>query len=231
VLKALEDTPSIAAPFVVLNLLHPFYNDSLVIATRKRLLRECLEHLNRLSKTAGGAVSVCPPKVPSKERAALFRMVEEAASDTYRLEVMIASPQLRRLYFFYADLRTSVLYNSNGGFPMGRTIPSAAVVLMQEEASFSRFRRALRRADQLALDDLFTMARQHVAAAQYASHALPFEVNMLAMLLEEHKEVRRLRGQVDNLLMLRTNHHASTGLIDPGIGFDDDPETEQGTQQ
>jgi len=110
---------------------------------------------------------------------------------------------------------------------MGRTIPSASILLMQEEASFSRFRRALRRADQLALDDLFTMARQHVAAAQYASHALPFEVNMLAMMLEEHKEVRRLREQVNNLLMMRTTHNSSTRLIDPGIGFDDDPDIEQ----
>jgi hypothetical protein len=99
VLKVLEDTPSIAVPFVVLNLLHPFYNDSLVIATRKRLLKECLGHLNRLSKTAGGVVSVCPPKVPSKERAALFKMVEEAAGDnTYRVQVVVPSPDLRRLY-------------------------------------------------------------------------------------------------------------------------------------
>jgi hypothetical protein len=67
---------------------------------------------------------------------------------------------------------------------------------MQEEAAFSRFRRALRRSDQLALDDLFTKARQHLAAAQYAAHALPFEVFLLAMLLEEHKEVMRLRERV-----------------------------------
>ena len=83
---------------------------------------------------------------------------------------------------------------------MGRTLPSATQVFLQEEASFSRFRRALRRTDQLALDDLFTSARQHLAAAQYATHALPFEVLMLAMLLEEHKEVLRLRKQFEDLL-------------------------------
>jgi len=76
---------------------------------------------------------------------------------------------------------------------MGRTLPTATIILQQEEASFARFRRALRRSDQLALDDLFTSARQHLAAAQYASHALPFEVFLLSMLLEEHKEVMRLR--------------------------------------
>ncbi len=78
---------------------------------------------------------------------------------------------------------------------MGRTLPTSTIVFQQEEAAFSRFRRALRRSDQLALDDLFTSARQHLAAAQYAAHALPFEVFLLSMLLEEHKEVMRLRDE------------------------------------
>jgi hypothetical protein len=80
---------------------------------------------------------------------------------------------------------------------MGRTLPSATQVFIQEEQAFARFRRALRRADQAALDDLFASARQHLAAAQYASHALPFEVFLLSMLLEEHKEVMKLRERVD----------------------------------
>jgi hypothetical protein len=83
---------------------------------------------------------------------------------------------------------------------MGRTLPSITQALLIEQGSFSRFRRALRRSDQLALDDLFASARQHLAAAQFAAHALPFEVFLLSMLLEEHKEVIRLRGQVDELL-------------------------------
>lgn len=83
---------------------------------------------------------------------------------------------------------------------MGRTLPSITQALLIERESFGRFRRALRRSDQLALDDLFAAARQHLAAAQFAAHALPFEVFLLSMLLEEHKEVRRLRGQVDELL-------------------------------
>jgi hypothetical protein len=82
---------------------------------------------------------------------------------------------------------------------VGRTLPSATQVFIQEAAAFARFRRALRRSDQPALDDLFTSARQHLAAAQYASHALPFEVFLLAMLLEEHKEVMWLRQQMEEL--------------------------------
>ena len=83
---------------------------------------------------------------------------------------------------------------------MGRTLPSITQAFLQEQESFNRFRRALRRSDQIVLDDLFAAARQHLAAAAYASHILPFEVFLLAMLLEEHKEVRRLRNQVEDLL-------------------------------
>jgi hypothetical protein len=83
---------------------------------------------------------------------------------------------------------------------MGRTLPSITQNFLQEQESFARFRRALRRSDQIALDGLFASARQHLAAAAYASHALPFEIFLLSMLLEEHKEVLRLRQQVDGLL-------------------------------
>ncbi len=84
---------------------------------------------------------------------------------------------------------------------MGRTLPSATQLFLQEQESFARFRRALRRGDQEALDDLFAAARQHVAAASYASHALPFEVFLLAMLLEEHKEMLRLRRILEEMLV------------------------------
>jgi hypothetical protein len=86
---------------------------------------------------------------------------------------------------------------------MGRTLPSVTQNFLQEEQAFSRFRRALRRSDQIVLDDLFASARQHLAAAAYASHALPFEVFLLSMLLEEHKQVMRLRQEMEMLLHQR----------------------------
>jgi hypothetical protein len=82
---------------------------------------------------------------------------------------------------------------------MGRTLPSITQKFLQEQSTFSCFRRALRRGDQLALDDLFAAAHQHLAAAAHAAHALPFEVFLLAMLLEEHKEIMRLRGRLEAL--------------------------------
>lgn len=82
---------------------------------------------------------------------------------------------------------------------MGRTVPSITQAFIEEEQALSRFRRALRRSDQLALDELLSQARQHLAAAAYATHVLPMETFLIAMLLEEHKEVRRLRDEVERL--------------------------------
>ena len=76
---------------------------------------------------------------------------------------------------------------------MGRTLPSITQTFLREQEGFSRFRRALRRSDQHVLDELFV-------AASYASDALPFETFLLSMLIEEHKEVIRLRSLVERLL-------------------------------
>jgi hypothetical protein len=82
---------------------------------------------------------------------------------------------------------------------MGRTLPSITQAFLNEQQSLARFRRALRREDQRALDDLLASSRHHLAAAAYASHLLPFEVMLLAMLVEEHKQVVVLHQQIDML--------------------------------
>jgi hypothetical protein len=83
---------------------------------------------------------------------------------------------------------------------MGRTLPSITQAFLQEQESFVRFRRALRRSDQLALEDLFADARQHLAAAAYAANPLPFETFLLAMLLEEHKRLLNLQNMLEELV-------------------------------
>ena len=65
--------------------------------------------------------------------------------------------------------------------------------------ALARFRRALRREDQLVLDALFASAHRHLAAASYAAHVSPFETLLLAMLIEEHKEVLKLRRLAESL--------------------------------
>jgi hypothetical protein len=95
----------------------------------------------------------------------------------------------------FARIKTTFLK----GTLMGRTLPSITRVFLEEEDALGRFRRALRRSDQRALDDLLVSARQHLAAAAYAAHLMPFETFLLCMLLEEHKEVQQLRGELEAL--------------------------------
>ena len=91
---------------------------------------------------------------------------------------------------------------------MGRTLPSITQAFLQEQESFVRFRRALRRSDQLALDDLFADARQHLAAAAYAANPLPFETFLLAMLLEEHKRLLHLQNMLEELVGSTTSDNS-----------------------
>ncbi len=83
---------------------------------------------------------------------------------------------------------------------MGRTLPSFTQVILNEQNALAKFRRGLRKSDQDAFDDLFRAARFHVAALANASHLLPFEQMLLAMLLEEHKRVNHLEILLERLL-------------------------------
>ena len=82
---------------------------------------------------------------------------------------------------------------------MGNVTPTITDILHREEANLAKFRRALRREDQVVFDDLFVAAYKHRAAASYAGHLLPFETFLLAMQIEDHKEIMHLRREIESL--------------------------------
>jgi hypothetical protein len=82
---------------------------------------------------------------------------------------------------------------------MGNVTSTITDILHTEEANLAKFRRALRREDQVIFDDLFVAAYRHRAAAAYAGHLLPFETFLLSMQIEEHKEVMHLRRELEIL--------------------------------
>jgi hypothetical protein len=83
---------------------------------------------------------------------------------------------------------------------MGRTLPSAAQVFQIAEQELAGFRGGLSRTDQRVLDGLFDAAHRHVAEAAYAAHPLPMEIFLLSMLLEQHKELLRLKTHLEQIL-------------------------------
>jgi hypothetical protein len=82
---------------------------------------------------------------------------------------------------------------------MGRTLPTITQQLIDTEAALARFRRTLRRSDQYILDGLFAAARRHTAAISQADVLLPFEAALLAILLEQARELAVLRQEIEIL--------------------------------
>jgi hypothetical protein len=80
---------------------------------------------------------------------------------------------------------------------MGRTLQTTNQIILNEQSAFGRFRRALRRDDQRHFDTLFAGARKHTAAISQANHALPLESILLAMLVEQAKEIEALQRKLN----------------------------------
>jgi hypothetical protein len=70
---------------------------------------------------------------------------------------------------------------------MGRTLPSATQLILEEFAELQPLYHALRRADQLIFDKFFEAISQHRAAIDNARNLLPMEMIPFAILLEERK--------------------------------------------
>lgn len=98
VLSLLESTPASACPFVVLDLLNTFYDESVQAGERKRLLRGCIVHLHRLEKATAGAVSIHPPAVPSQTAIELLDLLQAATVDTYYAQPVPPAPEPLRLF-------------------------------------------------------------------------------------------------------------------------------------
>ena len=77
---------------------------------------------------------------------------------------------------------------------MGRTLQTTNQLIRAEMTHFNNFRRALRVADQKRFDTLFAHALQHTAAISMADHALPFESVLLAMLIEQQRQIEQLQA-------------------------------------
>jgi hypothetical protein len=74
---------------------------------------------------------------------------------------------------------------------MGRSIAPASKLIMDQIAEMEPLYWALRRSDQLILDDLFESVLQHQAAMANAASLLPMEALLVLIQLEERKKFRR----------------------------------------
>ena len=82
---------------------------------------------------------------------------------------------------------------------MGRTVEPFLQKLYQE---WGEFRKALRKEDQVILDELFVMSRHQVAAQTMAKRTVPLEAMFLAMLIEQHKQLKQMQETVAEMASL-----------------------------
>ena len=83
---------------------------------------------------------------------------------------------------------------------MGRTVVTITHQLNETESMLAPFRRTLRRSDQYVFDGLFASARRHIAAIGQAESLLPFESALLAIVLEQSKEIAVLQQKIEELI-------------------------------
>jgi hypothetical protein len=77
---------------------------------------------------------------------------------------------------------------------MGRTVPTYRMTLESIIQSWNDFRRALPKEDREVFDQMVNRARMHSSASTYAAFYDPVEGALLSILLEQEKEIRRLKG-------------------------------------
>ena len=91
---------------------------------------------------------------------------------------------------------------------MGRTVPTFTNIIDSELASWSKFRRGLRKEDQAFFDEVFRAAKQHLAENFYAMRTIPFESIIMSIVLEQHKHIKYLERQITQMTKTHTAYAA-----------------------
>jgi hypothetical protein len=74
---------------------------------------------------------------------------------------------------------------------MGTTLPPFSQLIEAEGRRWAPFKRALPKEDQAIFDQLFDCAKLHVQAGVMVSRPWPFETIVMAVLLEQQKQVEQ----------------------------------------
>ena len=82
---------------------------------------------------------------------------------------------------------------------MGRNNDTFTLIIDRNRETWSKFRRALRKEDQRAFDELWVYVTKHMMPCTQANHQQPLEVFLFTMIKEEHKEIRRIRRMLEEL--------------------------------
>jgi len=79
---------------------------------------------------------------------------------------------------------------------MKQNYDSIRQVFEEDKEYMLRFRRVLVRPDQWVIDELLAYAEKHIYSVAHAGHTLPFVMSLVAMVVEQHKQIRKLEDAI-----------------------------------
>ncbi len=82
---------------------------------------------------------------------------------------------------------------------IGRTVPTFRKALEKEIEKWEKFQEALRKEERKIIDRILNYSRKHVSAGSQASRPEPFRTMLMSILLEQEKEIRNLRKELDEI--------------------------------
>ena len=75
--------------------------------------------------------------------------------------------------------------------------PNSPLQIYEEDKAYLlRFRRVLVRPDQWVIDELLAYAEKHIYSVAHARHPLPFVMSLVAMVVEQHKRIRKIEEAI-----------------------------------
>ncbi len=82
---------------------------------------------------------------------------------------------------------------------MGRTAATYRMLTESEIRKWSEFRKALRKKDREAFDELMKRVRKHASASGYMASLDVFDSMSMAILVEHEKEIAALKKKIEHV--------------------------------
>jgi hypothetical protein len=82
---------------------------------------------------------------------------------------------------------------------LGKTLPPFSQLIEYERRRWAPFKRALPKEDQAILDRLFDCAKLHIQAGVMVSRPWPFETIVMAIFLEQQKQLEQAQRLLEEL--------------------------------
>jgi hypothetical protein len=82
---------------------------------------------------------------------------------------------------------------------MGKTLPPFSHLLETERRRWASFKKMLPKADQGIFDRLFDCAKLHIQAGVMVSRPWPFETIVMAIFLEQQKQLEQAQRLIEEL--------------------------------